>query len=989
MMKWPPTQYSVDAILTRGFVSLLLLTAAIASAPAMEPVQVSSESSGEADEILRHEEDGWKEYDSPRGRLLRRELTIYPAAVNAASDSIRLLPEDEEMRDANAALWYLQAMGFLEQTAARQAMERFHSEQAEQRATNASGQAAPWIWLETAPDELPIAEVREYLTYSRFQRRLMHRAARCRNFDLDRNIYEMDDLYGFLIPEIQALRQLSRNQTLRARLAIADQDFATARITIGENLQLAHHLSAEPFVVSTLVGISIARSSFDDAVYLVAEPDSPNLYQAIAALPNPLVDPTRAVELEMDMLFHQVRPLREIGVTPLSDQDWSKFLQAVLPMLGHECELVERFQDSGLLGATLFIAAAGREVEAYLLNECGVTTEQFTAMPATQSFFLAVRRMYEASAQEALQLYRAPASVQADRIARSRERRDRNATEYPMLHDTIGQLILNTALIVQPRWRLQQRLAILQTVEAIRDHLATHDSQWPERLSDLALPAPHDPVSGEPMAWSIKGDAATLTARPVGGEVLEIVLRKGETEKPGSDTSSPLPTPQPSGSQWHSALQIDEQPTNGWLLSDRTLGKLSPTDRGVWKALQRKLNSVPGKEGAVGQELLADILAPLLPQAGNLHDAPPQAPPSQLDASLQPGLDAVSDYPIRWVVSVPRSFRQVFAEVQPAIDQDSAPQHSLGWIEHVRWVGIGVDPDEGIVQTIVQCRGEDSAAKVQDQLPHLVLAMYRHWVDPAADELPATEREGFASVIVGDRVTFTAGGGGEDDDGIVRLIRLLSVGYQSSLNARIKAKMAKLLLATHNYHSAYDRLPPFAQFADNTQRLGLSWRVFLLPFVGESELFEKFRLDEPWDSEHNLALVKEIPEVYQNPLPINDSDPQVGQTTLLAPAGTSARFLGGQQEHGFRHISDGLSNTVAIVEVRPELAVPWTQPADYVYDNQDPVAGLMTRDGKTVIALGDGWTGIVPIDQGDDNWRGMFTINGREPIRVDLGDTSD
>lgn len=109
-----------------------------------------------------------------------------------------------------------------------------------------------------------------------------------------------------------------------------------------------------------------------------------------------------------------------------------------------------------------------------------------------------------------------------------------------------------------------------------------------------------------------------------------------------------------------------------------------------------------------------------------------------------------------------------------------------------------------------------------------------------------------------------------------------------------------------------------------------------------------------------------------------------GLTTLLAPAGKTPPLLGGKNEHSFRQVIDGLAYTVAIVEVRPELAVPWTKPADYEYDEQHPAAGLMVRAGKTVIGTGDGWTGAMPIDMGDDLWRGIFTIDGLEPIGAEF-----
>lgn len=939
------------------------------------------------DEVLLREDDGWKEFSSPHGRLLRRELTIYPEAKPAMLDPVRLLPKDAEMRDANAAIWYLKAMGFFEQTAARQAIERFQLEQLQHMPINANFQAAPWSWLAAPPSELPIEEVEKYLAYTNFQREFLHRAARCRNFDLDRSIHEIKDVIGFLLPEIQALRQLGRNQSLRCRFAIAKSDFATARAIIGENFQLARQLSAEPFLVSTLIGSTIARSSFQDAVYLVGEPNSPNLYWAIADLPNPLVDPTRAIALETDVLFRQVPPLRKIGIVPLADIDWSEFLNEVVPMMGEECDLVKRFDSTGMLGAALFIASAGEEVDSYLLNECGVTVEQLDALPTTQAFFLAVRRMYESASQEAAQLFYAPESAKLSMIRTARERGSKIAEQYPVISDTIEWVFPRVARpAVEERWMLQQRLALLQTVEALRDHLAAHDSQWPQNLSDLALPAPHDPVTGEPFAWSVENEKATLAAASNGVERLEIILQIGKSQNPAPQAPIETPTFDKSRSKWQVVFQIDDQSTVSSIFPDRLLDRLSPEESSVWQAIQQTLRAASTDKSSGGGELLHELFPAFLANTEvSPNDKSGEEKPDA-NQSLRTALDSVAKFPVRWAVALPQSFRQVFAETHPTIDGGSHADQSLAWIENVKWAAVGVDTDHGAVKTIVQCQDGEAAKQVQDRLPHLVVTLYKHWVDPTAKEVLATGADLFSSKVTGDQVTFTAGGDGHDDDGLVSLMRLFSVGFQNSLAYRVQDKMWTLMLATHNYHQAFGRLPPFTQHADNTQRLGLSWRVYLLPFMGEGEgeLFKKFHLDEPWDSKHNLKLVQEIPEVYQAPIGATVSNRDEGLTTLLAPASKTPPLLGGKNEHSFRQVIDGLAYTVAIVEVRPELAVPWTKPEDYEYDEQHPAAGLMVREGKTVIGTGDGWTGAMPIDMGDDLWRGIFTIDGLEPIGAEF-----
>ncbi len=960
------------------------------SVHADDPVATADRATGDSDEVLQKEEDGWKAYNSPRGRILRRELTIYPMEDSPAVDPIRVLPKDEEMRDANAAIWYLKALGFLEQTAAQESIARFHSEQAERFEKDSNFRAAPWSWLETPPSELPIQEVKKYLSYSDFQRDLLHHAARCRNFDLDRNIRAIENVMWFLIPEIQAMRQLGRDQSLRCRLAIAEGDFKTARSVIGENFQLARHLSEEPFLVSTLVGNANAQSALDDALYLVVEPSSPNLYWAIAEVPNPLVDPSTAVELELDWLFQQVPPLRKIDVVPLTDMDWSGFLNEVLPKMVDECELAKRFQSAGILGATLYIASAGAEVDSYLVNECGLTTEQLNALPETQAFFLAVRRMYEAASQEAAQLYYAPESAKESMISKDRERQDQIARQYPVLSDTIEWVSPRFVRpVVQARWRLQQRLALLQTIEALRDHLATHDSHWPTHLSELALPAPHDPVTGEPFAWSVEDETATITAAHNGTETLEMILDVGTTQKPASDTPVNKPTVDESTTKWHVSLQIDGHSSVSSVVFDRILDRLTPSERSVWNGIQQSVKSAGEDSSSVGSELLQNIFPAFLSGAANSTDEAVANQLSGVDESLRPALESVNEFSIRWAVALPESFRRVVAETHPSINLDSNADESLAWIEDVKWVAIGVDTNRGVVRATIECQNNEAAKIVRAQLPHVFLVLYQHFVDSAAHEFPAKSADLFTSEVTDDQVAFTVGGNGQNPDGLISLIRLVSVGLQSSLNERVKSKMSALILAVHNYHSAFERLPPFATKTDAVKRQGLSWRVFLLPFLGEGELYHRFHLNEPWDSEHNRKLVQEIPAAYQPPMGATASDLKEGLTTLLAPVGNSTPFLGGKDEHGFRQVIDGLSNTVAIVEVRPELAVPWTKPADYDYDEQHPSAGLMNRGGRAVIALGDGWAGTVPIDASDKDWRSLFTIDGREPTTIDVSKLRD
>ncbi|NQV23030.1 MAG: DUF1559 domain-containing protein, partial [Rhodopirellula sp.] len=107
----------------------------------------------------------------------------------------------------------------------------------------------------------------------------------------------------------------------------------------------------------------------------------------------------------------------------------------------------------------------------------------------------------------------------------------------------------------------------------------------------------------------------------------------------------------------------------------------------------------------------------------------------------------------------------------------------------------------------------------------------------------------------------------------------------------------------------------------------LSWRVQLLPFLGYGELFEKFRLEDAWDSPHNRALISEIPAIYR--LPHQTSPPEEGRTPFVMFTGqgsAAAQLSLGISPHDLD--DDALLLGIA----GPEHEVVWTQPVDLPVD---------------------------------------------------------
>lgn len=75
--------------------------------------------------------------------------------------------------------------------------------------------------------------------------------------------------------------------------------------------------------------------------------------------------------------------------------------------------------------------------------------------------------------------------------------------------------------------------------------------------------------------------------------------------------------------------------------------------------------------------------------------------------------------------------------------------------------------------------------------------------------------------------------------------------------------LAKAILAYHDDHKC---LPP-AAICDAPGAPLPSWRVAILPYLGEKELYARFHLDEAWDSPHNARLIPLMPTVFDGWLP--------------------------------------------------------------------------------------------------------------------------
>jgi hypothetical protein len=188
-------------------------------------------------------------------------------------------------------------------------------------------------------------------------------------------------------------------------------------------------------------------------------------------------------------------------------------------------------------------------------------------------------------------------------------------------------------------------------------------------------------------------------------------------------------------------------------------------------------------------------------------------------------------------------------------------------------------------------------------------------------------------------------------------------------------KLRQIARAMHDYHDVNGHLP--VGYTDRSRKkLGLSWRVAILPFIEEGPLFNEFKLEEPWDSEHNLKLVARMPAIYKTGGPADAE----GKTHFRGFGGQGALFYTGMGDRPrLTSIQDGSSNTIMVAELAEPVV--WTKPDDLDYDCKQPLpkCGGLVENGFLAV-MADGNVRLIPKDVPEATLRGMITRSGSEKI---------
>jgi prepilin-type processing-associated H-X9-DG protein len=182
-------------------------------------------------------------------------------------------------------------------------------------------------------------------------------------------------------------------------------------------------------------------------------------------------------------------------------------------------------------------------------------------------------------------------------------------------------------------------------------------------------------------------------------------------------------------------------------------------------------------------------------------------------------------------------------------------------------------------------------------------------------------------------------------------------GVQAARSAAQRTQSANNLkqigLALMNYHDANGQFPP-AYVTDADGKPLYSWRVLILPYLEQSNLYQQWDKTKAWDSPENMALSNTILNVYRSP---NDDGPPTG-TNYFVVVGANTAF---PPDKGIKmfDMTDGTSNTITVIETK---GIPgnWAAPIDPSLDKLTPQVGNLPgqiqpmHNKGTNVLMGDG-----------------------------------
>jgi hypothetical protein len=315
------------------------------------------------------------------------------------------------------------------------------------------------------------------------------------------------DGVGALIPDVPQLRPVAAALKVRFRAEVALRRFDDAIGTAKTLFAMSRHLSEHPTFVGNLVGIAVAYNAIGPMEEMLEQPGCPNLYWALTNLPDPLVRLDKGAAGErLWTLCWLFRDLDDRS--PMSAEQIQKVIADKDALFGDGKPVKEGEGMRGWLDARTKDEEVVRAARRRLV-EHGLPEERLLRFPASQVILLDEKREFEVRFDDLMKAVTFPAwQFEAETAGMP-------SNKAPALFADI--LMPAVSSVRRALGRLEQRIALLRHVEALRLYASVHKGALPASLSEIPVRLPDDPFTGKSFRYEVIGNTAHLRGTPPRG----------------------------------------------------------------------------------------------------------------------------------------------------------------------------------------------------------------------------------------------------------------------------------------------------------------------------------------------------------------------------------------------------------------------------------------------------------------------------------------
>ena len=388
------------------------------------------------------------------------------------------------------------------------------------------------------------------------------------------------------------------------------------------------------------------------------------------------------------------------------------------------------------------------------------------------------------------------------------------------------------------------------------------------------------------------------------------------------------------------------------------------------------------------------------------------------------------DYPVQVLIAPPKYVKKVVRETKPTLPGALEPIDLASMVDALRWKAIGINPEKLEFHVVAEAESDSDAQSLyrigSDLFSRasetLISSLRKYKATPRDTNSPARGSQSKPGPVPGgippelqavsdaypefinednlkqlgeflipkpDGKRFVISVNGDTLQSVVdkgtpfiraTIDKIIESERKRQRSMLPQNRLREIALAMANYYSTYGTFPPPYTVDKNGKPLH-SWRVLILPFLEEGNLYQRIRLNEPWDSEYNKQFHNQMPAVYHNTAyPGSDKKGETNFCTVVGPDTFGQADGKGRKTS---EIKNGPSHTIMLVERQTPIC--WMAPIDieqekaYLGINQDP-AGIGGKTSGGVFAVyANAAVKFVEQTTPLEQLKASLTINGKAP----------